>query len=188
MNKKMLKLFDEQRDAHVLYSYEENYNYINNVVAYAKHGVEAGDYVILIENPRLSPMIKAELEIQLTKGQMDFIHFVRSFDFYYSSGSYHPPAIQAYFEKTVEPYLEKQATFRSWAHVEWATMEDPIHLVEDFEKIIDVAVKELQFPLICAYASKTMPETIKKMLLETHPYVLIEEDVVVSELYTATET
>lgn len=181
----MLRLFDERRDAHVLYSYEGTKSYIDRAVAYAKHGVEAGDYVILIENPRLSPKIHAELKIQLTKAQMEFIHFVKSYDFYYSSGSYHPPAIQAYFEKTVKPYLEKGATFRSWAHVEWATMEDPIHLVKDFEKIIDVAVKELQFPLICAYASKSMPENIKTMLLETHPYILVEDEVVVSDMYLA---
>lgn len=183
----MLRLIEERRDVHVLYSYEGTESYISQVVAYAKHGVEAGDYVILIDNPRLSPKINAELKIQLTNAQMEFIHFVKSFDFYYSSGSYHPPAIQAYFEKTVEPYLEKGATFRSWAHVEWATMEDPIHLVKDFEKIIDVAVKEFEFPLICAYANKSMPESIKTMLLETHPYVLVEEDVIVSDLYVETE-
>lgn len=179
----MLQLFDEQHDAHVLYAYDGIQKYIDQAVAYAKHGVEAGDYVILIENPRLSPKIHAELVRQLTKKQMEKIRFVKSFDFYYSSGSYHPPAIQAYFEKTVEPYLQMGATFRSWAHVEWATLEDPIHLVKDFEKIIDVAVKELQFPLVCAYASKLMPETIKTMLLETHPYVLIENELVVSDLY-----
>ncbi|ANU12019.1 hypothetical protein A1A1_02877 [Planococcus antarcticus DSM 14505] len=187
MNKNMLRLFDERRDVHVLYSYEKTQNYIDQVVAYAKHGVEAGDYVILIENPRLSPKIDAELKIQLTKAQMEFIHFVKNYDFYYSNGSYHPSAIQAYFEKTVGPYLERQATFRSWAHVEWATLEDPIHLVKDFDKLIDVAVKKLEFPLICAYASKSMPETIKKMVLETHPYILVEDDVIVSGLHPATE-
>ena len=184
----MLRLIGERRDVHVLYSYEGTKDYIEQVVAYAKHGVEAGDYVILIENPRLSPKIQAELEIQLTKAQMEFIHFVKSYDFYYSSGSYHPPAIQAYFEKTVEPYLEKGSTFRSWAHVEWATMEDPIHLVADFEKIIDVAVKEFQFPLICAYANKSMPDSIKTMLLETHPYILVEDDVIVSDRYLAAKS
>ena len=188
MNNNMLKLFEERRDVHVLYSYKGTQKYINQVVAYAKHGVEAGDYVILIENPRLSPKIQAELENQLTKAQMNFIYFVKSYDFYYSSGSYHPHAIQAYFEKAVEPYLEKQATFRSWAHVEWETMENPIHLVKDFEKIIDVAVKELQFPLIYAYASKSMPENIQTMLLERHPYVLVEDDITVSDLYVSTKT
>ncbi|MGH2318660.1 MEDS domain-containing protein [Planococcus sp. SE5232] len=185
MNKNMMHLFENQRNLHVLYSYEETEKYIEQVVAYAKHGVEVGDYVILIENPRLTPKICAELKSQLTKEQMGYIHFVKSFDFYYSSGSYHPPAIQAYFEKTVEPYLVRGATFRSWAHVEWATMEDPIHLVKDFEKIIDVAVDELEFPLICAYANKSMPKDIKQMLLEAHPYILVEDDLVVSDLYVA---
>lgn len=183
----MLSLFEEQRDAHVLYAYDETEKYIEEAVAYAKHGVEAGDYVLLIENPRLSPKIQAELKNKLSGAQMEKIHFVKSFDFYYSSGSYHPPAIQAYFEKTVEPYVQTGASFRSWAHVEWATMQDPIHLVEDFEKIIDVAVKELQFPLICAYAKKAMPESVKTMLLETHPYLLVEDEIVVSEQYEPAE-
>lgn len=183
----MLQLFDERRDVHVLYSYDEIETYIAQVVAFATHGVGAGDYVILIENPRLTPKIHEELKIQLTEAQLEFIHFVKSYDFYYSSGSYHPPAIQAYFEKMVEPYLAKGATFRSWAHVEWATMEDPMHLVRDFEKIIDVAVKEMKFPLICAYANKSMPEDIKKMLLEAHPYILVEDEVIISDLYISTE-
>lgn len=187
MNDNMLKLFEEQRNVHVLYSYEERKNYIDQVLAYAKAGVEAGDYVILIENSRLTPIIKAELKDQLTKQQMEFIHFVNSFEFYCSSGSYHPPSIQAYFEKTVEPYLSQKLAFRSWAHVEWATLEDPYFLVRDFEKVIDNAVNELEFPLICAYENKLMPENIKTMLLETHPYVLVEGEMVVSDLYEPTK-
>lgn len=188
MNENMLKLFEEQRKVHVLYSYEEKKAYMEQVLAYAKAGVEAGDYVILIENSQLTPMIQAELKNQLTKQQMDFIHFVNSFEFYCSSGSYHPPSIQAYFEKMVEPYLTRELTFRAWAHVEWATVDDPYHIVRDFEKVIDVAVNDLEFPLICAYENKLMPENIKSMLLETHPYVLVEGDVVVSDAYEPTGT
>lgn len=186
MNENMLKLFEEQRKVHVLYSYEEKKHYIEQILAYAKAGVEAGDYVILIENSQLTPMIQAALKDQLTKPQMEFIHLVNSFDFYWSSGSYHPPSIQAYFEKMIEPYLTQQLTFRAWAHVEWATLDDPYHIVRDFEKVIDVAVNELEFPLICAYENKLMPENIKTMLLETHPYVLVDGDVVVSDIYEPT--
>ena len=60
-----------------------------------------------------------------------------------SSGSYHPPAFAEYFNKMVQPYVENKISFRSWAHVEWATMEEPLHLIEDFEKIVDGAVNEL---------------------------------------------
>lgn len=183
----MLQLFEQRRDAHVLYAYEGTESYNDQIITYAKHGVEAREYVILIENSRLTPTIKAELKKQLSKEQMEFIHFVNSFDFYCSSGSYHPPAIQAYFEKMIEPYMVRQAKFRGWAHVEWATIDEPVHIIRDFEKIIDVAVKDLEFPLICAYDNKLMPDAVKTMLLETHPYVLVENDAVVSDQYEASE-
>ncbi|MCK6256505.1 MEDS domain-containing protein [Fictibacillus sp. KIGAM418] len=183
MKSKMNQLFEDQKSVHVLYSYNGMKNYIEQVVSFIQDGVVAGDYVILIENERFYRMIHKELSTRLTKDQMEFVHRVNNFDFYYSSGSYHPPAIFDYFNKTVQPYVEKKISFRSWAHVEWATMEDPLHLIEDFEKIVDKAVKQLSFPLICAYEGERMPDYLKTILMETHPYVLMEDDFIVSEQY-----
>ena len=123
----------------------------------------------------------------MTEDQMKFVHFVNSFHFYYSSGSYHPPAIEDYFKEMVQPYVENKITFRSWAHVEWTTMEDPLYLIEDFEKIVDEAVNLLTFPLVCAYQGKRMPDYLKTILLETHPYILLEDDFIVSEEYQPTK-
>jgi hypothetical protein len=156
---------------------------MEQVLRFIQDGIVAGDYVILIENERIYPAIHKELSTKLTKDQMKFVHHVNNFDFYYSSGSYHPPAITDYFNRTVQPYVENKISFRSWAHVEWATMEEPLHLIEDFEKIVDEAVNQLSFPLICAYEGEKMPESLKTILMETHPYVLMEDDVIVSEQY-----
>ena len=75
------------------------------------------------KNDRIYPIIQKELSKRLTKDQLKFIHFVNSLSFYFSSGSYHPSAIADYFTKMVQPYVENKVSFRSWAHVEWATME-----------------------------------------------------------------
>ncbi|KAB2494202.1 MEDS domain-containing protein [Priestia endophytica] len=183
MKSKMNQLFEDQKNVHVLYSYNEMENYINQVVDYIKDGVFAGHYVILIENDRIYPRIKKQLSTLLTKDQMKLVHRINNFDFYYSSGSYHPPSIENYFNKMIQPYVENKISFRSWAHVEWATMQDPLHLIEDFEKIVDEAVNQLSFPLICAYKGERMPEYLKTILLETHPYILVEDDFIVSEQY-----
>jgi hypothetical protein len=183
MKSKMNKLFETRKNVHVLYSFNEMENYMKQVLSYIIDGVVAGEYVILIENDRVYPIIHKELSTRLKKEQMEFVHFVNSFDFYFSSGSYHPPAITEYFNKMVEPYSENKIAFRSWAHVEWATMEEPLHLIEDFEKIVDEAVNQLSFPLICAYEGKRMPDYLKTILLETHPYVLMEDELIVSEQY-----
>jgi MEDS: MEthanogen/methylotroph, DcmR Sensory domain len=183
LKSKMNQLFEDQRNVHVLYSYSGTKNYIDQAVSYIQDGILAGDYVILIENERVYRMIHNELSTRLTKKQMEFVHFVNNFDFYYSSGSYHPPAIVEYFNKTVQPYVENKISFRSWAHVEWATMEDPLHLISDLEKVVDEAVNQLSFPLICAYEAERMPDYLKTILMETHPYVLMEDDFIVSEQY-----
>ncbi|RSD28381.1 MEDS domain-containing protein [Mesobacillus subterraneus] len=183
MRSNMNQLFENERSVHVLYSYKESESYIEQVVGFIQDGIEAGDYVILVENERVYPMIHKVLSTRLSKDQMELVHFVNNFDFYYSSGSYHPPAITDYFTQMVQPYLEKEIPFRSWAHVEWATMKDPLHLIEDFEKIVDEAVNSLSFPLICAYEGEKMPEHLKKILMETHPFVLVENELVVSEQY-----
>lgn len=183
LKSKMNQLFEDQKNVHVLYSYNEMENYIKQVLSYIQDGIMAGDYVILVENDRIYPIIHKELSTRLTKDQMKLLHFVNNFDFYCSSGSYHPPAIEEYFNKTVQPYVENKISFRSWAHVEWATLEEPLHIIEEFERTVDKAVNLLSFPLICAYKGERMPDYLKTILLETHPYVLKDDDIIVCEQY-----
>ncbi|WP_413004708.1 MEDS domain-containing protein [Peribacillus frigoritolerans] len=183
LKSKMNQLFEDQKNVHVLYSYNEMENYIKQVLSYIQDGIMAGDYVILVENDRIYPIIHKELSTRLTKDQMKLLHFVNNFDFYCSSGSYHPPAIEEYFNKTVQPYVENKISFRSWAHVEWATLEEPLHIIEEFERTVDKAVNLLSFPLICAYKGDRMPEYLKTILLETHPYVLEDDDITICEQY-----
>ncbi|WP_318262345.1 MEDS domain-containing protein [Peribacillus simplex] len=185
LKSKMNQLFEDQKNVHVLYSYTEMENYIKQVLSYIQDGIMAGDYVILVENDRIYPIIHKELSTRLTKDQMELLHFVNNFDFYCSSGSYHPPAIEEYFNKTVQPYVENKSSFRSWAHVEWATLEEPLHIIEEFERTVDKAVNLLSFPLVCAYKGERMPDYLKTILLETHPYVLQDDDIIVCEQYLA---
>ncbi|WP_404407106.1 MEDS domain-containing protein [Jeotgalibacillus malaysiensis] len=174
-------LIETKRNVHVLYSYSEIQTYLQTVVSYILDSVKAEETIILIENERIYRQIKKELQTLLSKKDMEFIHFINSFDFYFSSGSYHPPAIAEYFEKTVQPYIKAHAAFRSWAHVEWNSMEEPHHLIDDLERIIDNAVNEIQFPLVCAYGKVNMPIHLKTMLMDSHPYTLIENHLLTSE-------
>ncbi|MFS0637376.1 MEDS domain-containing protein [Mesobacillus foraminis] len=183
MNNKMNELIHDRKSVHVLYPYNGMEKYIEQAVRFIQDGIAAGECVIFIENDRMYPIIYKELSTVATKEQLKFLHHVNNFDFYYSSGSYHPPSITNYFNEMVQPYVEGQVSFRSWAHVEWATMKDPLHLIEEFERVVDGAVNLLSFPLICAYDGDKMPDHLRTMLMETHPYILMEDDVILSEQY-----
>ncbi len=187
MSTKMNQLIENHRNVHVLYSFHEVEDYLTQVLNYIHGGILAGETIILIENARLYPKIQKELSSKYTKTQLELVHYVNSLDFYFSSGSYHPPAIHEYFKKVVQPYIQNDTAFRSWAHVEWASMQEPLYLIEDFEKIVDDEVNALSFPLICAYDGEKLPEYVKTFLMETHPYVLVEDDLVVSEQYRPTD-
>lgn len=183
MKSQMNQLFIEKKCVHVLYAYQGIKRYLEQVCEFIEQGIANEEYTILIENDRLYPMILKELQLKLTEQQLNYVHRVNSFDFYFSSGSYHPPAIHEYFKETVAPYVESNLSFRSWAHVEWASMEDPLHLIEDFEKIVDSAVNDLSFPLICAYDGERMPDYLITILMETHPYVLMDDQFMTSKQY-----
>ncbi|WP_241665055.1 MEDS domain-containing protein [Peribacillus simplex] len=61
LKSKMNQLFENQKNIHVLYSYNEMENYLNQVLSYIQDGIAAGDYVILVENDRIYPIIHKEL-------------------------------------------------------------------------------------------------------------------------------
>lgn len=63
MKSKMDQLFEDQKNVHVLYSYNDMENYLKQVLSYIENGIAAGDYVILIENDRIYPIINKELSI-----------------------------------------------------------------------------------------------------------------------------
>lgn len=181
-NKKQL-FFEGKEKLHVLFFYTGMQSYMEEVLGFIYAGIEAGEYVVLIDNDRNFKKISEQLKARLIPIQLKQLHYVNSLDFYFSSGSYHPPAITDYFNKTVQPYINQNITFRSWAHVEWATMDEPFHLIGDFERVVDNAVNEISFPLICAYGERKMPSTLETILLETHPYILKKEKLVFSQIY-----
>ncbi|MGG3073216.1 hypothetical protein [Niallia circulans] len=87
-------------------------NYMEEVLRFIYAGIEAREYVILIDNDRNCKRIFEQLKYKLTSSQLKQIHYVNSLDFYFSSGSYHPPAITDYFNKMVQPYLDQSIPFR----------------------------------------------------------------------------
>lgn len=183
MGSKMNLLLESQRNVHVLYAFDGTQNYVEQLLNYIDEGIHAGDYILVVENERLTRELKRHLDKQYTEKQIEMVHFVNSLHFYWSSGSYHPPAIHEYFTKTVAPYIENNLSFRSWAHVEWESVKEPLFLIEDFEKIADRAVDEYDFPLVCAYEKKKMPQHLTESLMKTHPYILLEDEVIVSPQY-----
>jgi MEDS: MEthanogen/methylotroph, DcmR Sensory domain len=183
MKTKMNELLQNNESAHLLYAFNGMENYINNAVSYILDGVAKDQSIILIDNERYLPYIMKELKKHLNENEMAKIHQINNFDFYFSSGSYHPPAIVNYIEKMYKPFLDEKITFRTWTHVEWGTIDGPLSIVEELEKVVDRLVADMGLVVMCAYEEEGMPESLKLSLLRTHKFILTDDDVVFSDLY-----
>lgn len=186
MKEKIGSLLDENQCTHILYSYNDRNRYLENAIAYILEGIEKGDSVVLIENDRNLKVLLTQLNNQLTSDQLKRIHVISNFDFYLSSGSYHPPAIYEQLTKSINPFLENDISFRSWTNVEWGTLEDPASIIEWFEEETDRAIHEHNLTIVCAYESGKMPDHLEEALKKSHRHIMTDEDIVISKIYSNT--
>ncbi|MGR3765545.1 MEDS domain-containing protein [Rossellomorea sp. NS-SX7] len=169
---------------HILYCYQNKEMYMKNVLAYLVDGIESGETVILIESEKNLKMLVDRLKEKLTDNQFKQVHAVSNFEFYLSSGSYHPPAIYEQLINIYTPYFEGNAPFRTWTNVEWGGLEDPAHIVDWFEQETDKIVNEQKMTLVCAYEADKMPVDMQSILEKSHPYIMTdEEELIDSEMY-----
>ncbi|MGM0754309.1 MAG: MEDS domain-containing protein [Bacillota bacterium] len=185
MKEKIGKLLNENQCTHILYSYHDRNRYLENVIAYVLEGIEKGESIVLIENERNLNVLLKQLNNQLTDDQLKKIKVISNFDFYQSSGSYHPPAIYEQLTKSITPFLENGLSFRSWTNVEWGTLDNPSSIIEWFETETDRVVHEHNLTLVCAYEAERMPEHLEEALKKSHPHIMKDDDIMVSKVYNS---
>lgn len=176
-------LLDKNNNAHLLYAFNSMDKYIKMVVHYILDGFAKEQSIILIENEKYLSYVIKELKIHLTDNEIEKIHIVNNFDFYFSTGSYHPPAILSHIEKMYKPLFEQNKSIRTWTHVEWSTIEGPLAIVEELEQVVDKLSADLGLTIMCAYEEEGMPESLKLSLLRTHKYILTDAGVDYSDFY-----
>lgn len=173
----------EEEYPHILYLYEDEEGYFKRALSFLKASIVAREPVLFVENERNYQKLQKELSSCFSAEEMKLVNYANSMNFYLSSGSYFPTAIESYFKEVAKPYIEGNIPFRSWAHVEWSTLKGSTHLVEQLERIIDQAVRQYSFSLVCAYELSRTSDELMTALLQTHPYVLKGDHVITSDSY-----
>ncbi|QNF29766.1 MULTISPECIES: MEDS domain-containing protein [Metabacillus] len=179
MDKKVKQLLRDLQQStcyHIFYSFNDLERYLENAISYILSGIEQGDYVFVIENERIFPLLYKKIEPLLTKVQLDKIKHVNNFDFYCSNGDFHPPTIVAYFSNMLEIYIEKNASIRTWAHVEWGDLQEITCKIEEFEQAANKAVQSMKIISVCAYDEDRLTESLKASLISSHEYTLTDSE------------
>lgn len=174
---KLTSMLRQTDGAHIFYLSEEEECYINNALVFILDGIQNGDYVFMIENPRLTPHISRRLEKLATEEQLKSVKFANNFEFYWSEGNFLPVSIIQHFKKTLETAAKEGKFFRTWGHIEWGSEEDFHNEILTYDQQANQFISENKFIAVCAYNASRVSERLQQKLRARHSYLMIDDHI-----------
>ncbi|PLS17458.1 hypothetical protein CVD28_12985 [Bacillus sp. M6-12] len=178
MEKKNFKVINQLKsltEGHILYCFENEEEYIKNIVDFVISGLDQNQYSIIIENDRISPLLKKKLASMLNESQLCKLRYINNFDFYFAKGDFRCNSIFEFLPRLIEGYAEQEFAVRTWAHVEWRDEREVHKQLLDSEKEADVIVSEKRLLSVCAYDSDRVSEELKGSLLTRHNFLMNDQ-------------
>ncbi|MGN7241845.1 MEDS domain-containing protein, partial [Priestia megaterium] len=96
---------------------------------------------------------------------------------------FHTETILTHFQEDLSMLKMKNTWIRTWDHVEWASEEPDILLVEKFESTADNFVKEEGVISVCAYAAESLSSALDTTLQQLHQYIMTDDTFSISPFY-----
>jgi hypothetical protein len=160
---------------HVLYFFENQDQYVSNVVDFIISGLELSEYCIIVENDRFVPLINKRLKVLVNESRLKKVVFVNNYDFYFATGDFRINSIFDYLPNLIGGYSEPDLAVRSWAHVEWRDEREISEKLLDSENEADKIVMETKILSVCAYDSERVSKEFKESLQNCHNFIINEE-------------
>ena len=160
---------------HVLYFFEDEDQYITNVVDFIKSGLELNEYSVMVENDRDTLLIRKKLMSLFNEDILKKVIFVNNYDFYYAKGNFRINSIFDFLPNLLEDDPSQKLAVRSWAHVEWRDEQEVCKKLSESEKAADLIVAETKLFSVCAYDSNRVSEELKENLLTSHKFLINDQ-------------
>lgn len=175
---------DIPNTAHILYFYEDEDLYIDNMISYMKAGIERGHHLLIIENPKIYEKAVERMKTLLTPDEMEYIHYYDNQAFYDKHNCFQISKIVEHFSNALSPIFEKKLTARTWAHVDWLEQDHIEELLEEFEKEADYQVNNMGLISLCAYNAKDVPALLQTAMMKSHEFLMTDYELVKSSFYS----
>ena len=169
---KAIKGLNEGDCKHICYIYNDCGGYLENLVSFIMTAINDGDHVLLVENDRNILTINKRLQNELSRNQLDNVHYMNNFNFYFSNETFHPQTVTMHFLNYIQPFIENNVSFRTWGHIEWGDDKDIERDIEKYEREVDKLTKDKGIISVCAYPAVKTSDSLRKRLENCHEVVL----------------
>ncbi|MCK0473927.1 ATP-binding protein [Halalkalibacter sp. APA_J-10(15)] len=172
--------------AHVLYVYYSEELYLENLVSAIVAAKSVNQHVIIIEKEEIyqAAIEKTKMELSVpNEEELDFVHFINSVDYYQTYGDFHFERAIEYLNKLFTSYAEKNISVRVWGNVYLENYLDNMDQLQTYECQCDQSSHHFQFLTICSYDAKVIPSAVQLEMMNSHPYLMTDIELVKSPLY-----
>ncbi len=168
---------------HILYSYEQQDHYKDNLLTFIIDGIMHNQTTIVIENQDTITHIREKLASRLSPEEILHVHFINNFTYYQLYGEFCCESSLKFFSEFLEPIKEYNRKIRTWAHVEWKDQENIVEKLIHHEHASDKLLEGTGLICVCAYDGNHLPASLLTSLLTHHEFLMTDQKLVRSTLY-----
>ncbi|WEG13474.1 MEDS domain-containing protein [Pullulanibacillus sp. KACC 23026] len=169
--------------AHILYVFNDEHKYIDNLVAYTKGGIDRGHHILLIEDYLTYQKVEKRIKSLFPLKKMENLHYIDNLMFYNYYGDFNIENIVHHFSEVLTPILKNNITVRTWARVIWRDDNGILKKIVDFENRANYSVNEMELMSVCSYSVEDVSASLQTSMMRSHEYLMTDDEFVRSSLY-----
>ncbi|MDT8861308.1 MEDS domain-containing protein [Alkalihalobacillus sp. MEB130] len=180
----LTKNIQVQDGSHILYFYESEERYLENLVSYILSAKAMNQHVIIIESYECYDALLEKLGTQIESlGLTEILHYKNNIEFYQTYGDFKFERALESFKIAVQPFVDEDLSIRVWGKVAWKDLTYDRSDVNKYENECDLTVSEIGYMTVCVYDGREVPASVQTDMMRSHPYLMTDTDLVKSSLY-----
>ncbi|MCF8564603.1 MEDS domain-containing protein [Alicyclobacillus tolerans] len=169
--------------AHILYLYTDENAYIENAASFIQAGISQYQRIIFIDSQEHWVHLQARMPELALHTRQD-VMYVENNEFYRCYEDFHLERVLQNLKDVVDPFIQEGVSVRLWGLVEYRDAPDIITKLHTYECHCDMTISELGYLTVCAYHAYKLPASIALAMMKTHEYVMTDNELFRSPLYT----
>ncbi len=170
--------------SHILYFYDCEERYLDNLVSFILSARRMNQHVIVIESYRSYERVLEKLGSQLDELNLrEILHYKNNIEFYQLHGHFKFEQALSSFKHAVQPFVDGDLSVRVWGKVSWSDLSYSRNDVNKYECECDLTVSEMGYMTVCCYDGNEVPASVQTGMMRSHGYLMTDTSLVKSPLY-----